>query len=111
MPESKILHEVKKCPICGSTETVSKIAMKVAVEAGKVPEGAFSALRQDMVALDNPQTAALSVRMMVYSYDYCVCGIEYLTRLEFKTVPVTAQFNPPKGQGKGPNFPPIFGRG
>ena len=89
-PEMKILAEFPRCYQCGSEETISQLAMRPLIEAGKYPIGTFSQLKQEIVPLEQPPLAGVAVPCIVSHFDVCAgCGKERLTRSEIIRMPLT----------------------
>lgn len=101
--ESKLIAKWPFC-VCGSDKVISVEAFKT---AEKELEG-FSALRREVVPIEQPILSAVSVTAIVTSYDVCYeCGLERATRSELVKLPVQAQPMPGrKGPGQGPGFMP-----
>ena len=113
MPETKLIREFK-CTKCGGEETVAGIAVQEQIDKGKIPPGTPYALRREAIPLLQPAQVALTVPVIIVSWDICAkCGTLYPTRVEIQDAPV--QMRPAPGFGFGGNtggpLPPGFGRG
>jgi len=103
MPEAKLLKSFS-CPNCGESKTVTEEACDKLIEEGRLPVGTPSSLRKAITPLISPQTATLTVPVIIVHYDICSkCGVEYSPRVETMDAPI--QMAPIKG-----NTPPFFGR-
>jgi hypothetical protein len=90
--EIKILHEVKKCPACGSMVTVSYLGCADAKAKGKIKPDAFTCLEQLPTPLEQPMLAGVMIDAILVCYDVCAqCGTQYSTRSQLIKVPVSAQ--------------------
>jgi len=104
MAEQKFPREFKTCPSCDWPETIGQIAFGEMVEAGKLKEGFYS-LRKTIVPLINPQTAKLTLPILLLHYDICGrCGQEYCIKAERQDAPV--QMIRQAGPGGAAGFPP-----
>lgn len=85
--------EFKKCPVCGTKETVCRVAC-----AGDpaIPEGTFVSLDKVIVPIqDINKISTPTVRSIFVHYDVCAkCGTRYCTRADFTSIPVTIQHRP-----------------
>lgn len=92
---------IDRCPICGYTETVCRIAWKEQVENGRISEASANdnvAVSREGVPLIDPRKGpGLSVQVLTISYDLCArCGWKYPVRSEVVMAPVTMK--PQQGQ-------------
>lgn len=99
------------CPHCGETETIAAKECAELVKAGKIPPGQYPE-RKEIIALMSPTQAALTVPVIIKSWDMCArCGQEYIIKVEKQDAPIKAMPSqqPPFG-GPGPfGMPPPFG--
>ena len=101
----------EKCPLCGCTETVTRMACEEEKEKGVIPKDAFVAFERTQMPLMGKIPPKLTVRILVASWDLCVdCGNKYCTRVDIQTVPVSVQGPKMPGQqpghmGQFPGFP------
>jgi len=106
--EMKFPIEFKKCPICGCTETVTRLACEEEKEKGVIPKEAFVSMEKTQVPLMGNMPPKLTVRVLIACWDVCVdCGHKYCTRVEIQTTQV--QIQGPKMPGQLPpgfQFPP-----
>ena len=110
MPESKLIREFK-CS-CGESETVTGIAVQEQIDKGKIPPGTPYALRREAIPLLQPAQVALTVPVIIVSWDICAkCGTLYPTRVETQDAPVQMRPAPGFGGNTGGPLPPGFGRG
>jgi hypothetical protein len=99
-PEIKILASFPDCPQCGSTETVAGEALKPLIDKGKFPPDVFAQLKQEIVPLEQPMFAGVTVPCLVTRYDVCFkCGTPRCTRAEIVNAPIQAQVPPPGNNG------------
>jgi hypothetical protein len=83
--------EFKKCPDCGSEETV----------AFTLTKGKFNALEKIIVATEQPILAVASVKAICVDFDVCWnCGRRRCTKAEIISVPIQFQ-GPPPPQSSG----------
>ena len=95
-PEAKILADFPECPQCGSTQTLANEALKPLIEKGRFPVGTFGQLKQEVVPLEQPMFAGVTVPCLVTRYDICFkCGTPRCTRAEVVNAPIQAQAPPP----------------
>lgn len=102
MAESRFPIEFKKCPNCGSTETVAELAVQEAEKTkGVRRETPFASLEKVIIPLANPgKTAKLTLPMVVCHYDVCAnCGLRYCTKAEIIDAPIKFSLpgQPPPG--------------
>lgn len=72
-----------KCPICGSTARVFGPALEELARKGQVKESGFYCLKQEAIPLANPQTAILTVPVIVQYWDVCKdCGQAYVCKID-----------------------------
>lgn len=90
----------KKCPICGSSETVCGVAFKEEIAQGKVDAEFPGSLEQRVIPKFTPgKVAGVTVDVIVRHYDNCAeCGFEYCTKVEIVKAPIKMA---PKGSGFG----------
>jgi len=106
MQEPKTIAEFPKCSVCGSEETISQLATAPLKASGKIAQGTFTLLRQQVVPLEQPLLAAITVSCVVTLFDICAkCGTERCTLAQLIQAPVQMQPNP---RGNGPG---MFGGG
>lgn len=90
--ETKIIKDFPKCPDCGSEEKISELGCAEFKEKGKIPKDAFTSLGQEIVPLEQPMMAGVTVSGILSRWDICGgCGRKRYTRSEVIQVPVTAQ--------------------
>ena len=86
--------EFKKCPVCGSTETVTQLAYKEAnnlLPSGFVSAGKITILLQDPTQLTVTQGKGLLIHL-----DYCAgCGSQRCTKAEILPSTVHVNINKP----------------
>lgn len=88
----KLPIEFKKCPICGHTETVTRLAIEEFKQSGKVKKDAFASARKDAIPLTEPTMAIATVPTLLRHFDTCAeCGIEYCTKAERIETPIQFQ--------------------
>ena len=88
-----------KCPKCGETKTLCQVACEEQIKRGNIKMGTFVSIRKEATPLVGPTSAiALTVPAIIVHHDICICGFEYVTRVEKVSVPVTMQDRrpPPK---------------
>jgi hypothetical protein len=100
--ENNFPLEFKKCPNCGSTETVAELAVQEAEKTkGVKREGPFASLEKAAIPLADPgKTAKLTLPMVICHYDVCAgCGLRYCTKAEIIDAPITftVKGQPPPG--------------
>ncbi|MDP2860295.1 MAG: hypothetical protein Q8N98_01115 [bacterium] len=102
MPEVNIIKNFAKCPDCGSEDKISEMGCAGMKATGKIPKEAFTSLRKEIISLEQPALAGVTVPCILIHYDVCGgCGMERCTRAEIFQAPVSAQ---PLPQGFR-NFP------
>ena len=107
--EVKVLKTFS-CPHCGETETVTGLAVQEQIERGKIKPGTPYSMRKEVVPLLEPQTAGLTVPVMVRHLDVCAkCGFEYTTKVETLDAPI--KMGPMGGTPPNFGFPGILGKG
>ena len=111
MSKSRFPVKFKKCPNCGSTKTLTKLAWDEEAEKGRVKKDTPVALQQLLVPLIDPKkppiltASALNVKL-----DICAkCGTGYCRKAEVATGPI--QMGQALGQkgGRGSFQPRGFG--
>ena len=104
-------REYKKCPACGSTETVAKRAKREEVNAGKWLPDTPVRMFPVVTSMIDPKLASkiLSCTVLLSDFDICwECGLLYCVKVS--KIQGIVQHQPMQGQG--PGFPPgSFGMG
>lgn len=100
--ESRFPMEIKKCPSCGSSETVTGLAWQEEADKGKVDRDTPVAAEHLQVPLLDPsKSVGISSGILIIHIDYCAnCGTRYCTRVEVVTGQVHVG-SPPGGGMKG----------
>jgi hypothetical protein len=99
MTKPKTIANFPLCINCGSDETISQIACAPLKESGKIPQDAFTSLKQQMTPLETPAKAIVSVQMITAYFDICAkCGQERCTRVQIVQMPIQM---PPQQTGGG----------
>jgi hypothetical protein len=89
MAEPKIIAEFPKCQACGSEEKVSELGCAPLKASGKIPQETFTVLRQEVVPIEQPLFAGVSVSCIATFYDVCAkCGTPRCTRAAIVQAPV-----------------------
>ncbi len=85
----EIIVEVKECPICHCSETISQRAAKKLKEEGRLPQEVFTSLTQLKVPMLDPMHALVVPTLMVYQDACAECGFARTTKAETYNAPVT----------------------
>lgn len=111
MAESRFPIVFDKCPLCGCTETLTRLAWDEEAEKGRVNKDTPVAAEHIATPLIDPmRPPKLSASFLLQHFDTCAgCGMSYCKKAEIGTGPVTMKQMPPGMQG--PSMPPGFGRG
>ncbi|MHB8084366.1 MAG: hypothetical protein ACYDHZ_00875 [Dehalococcoidia bacterium] len=99
--------EIKKCPVCGSPDTMVNVAVEEAKKANKLPHDfPFGSAEKVAAALIDQRFVGAMAPAVLMHFDVCYnCGTRYCTKAEIIQVPVQVQMNP---RGK---MQPPFGHG
>lgn len=110
MAESRFPIFFEKCPNCGCTETLTRLAWDEEAEKGRVNKDTPVAAEHIATPLIDPKKPpVLSASILIQHFDTCAgCGMRYCTKAEIGTGPITMQQAPLGRQGHNP---PFFGRG
>jgi hypothetical protein len=102
MAEPKIINVFPKCKACKSKETVSALGSAGVKERGKMDKDAFTSLKREIVPLEQPIMAGVTVECIVTHFDVCaVCGTERCTKAELVQAPVQMMPGGPAGPTSG----------
>lgn len=108
MPEQPLtLFQAKHCPHCyhwwdaildfilRRKPKLDLVAIKAFTEAGlELPTGAFVSLEQNVVTLQQPQSAVLSIKsLFIYTDICCRCGSRMITQMQIAKIPVSFRPN------------------
>lgn len=82
---------VEKCPNCGSTERMAKLAYdQEAVVKGKAPPALAADAAVIVTPLFQPAMAVLTVPSLIKRYDDCArCGTRYCVEATIAQLPIT----------------------
>ena len=90
--ETKIIGDFPKCPWCGSEEKISEKGCADAKEKGKISKESFTSLKREVIPVEQPMMAGVTVPCILTYYDVCAgCGRERCTRSEIIQAPINAQ--------------------
>jgi hypothetical protein len=109
MPESRFPIEFPKCPNCGSTETVTELAVQeIEKRTGVKRGGPFASFEKVLAPLVAPQkVTGVTLPMLLCHWDVCAgCGQRRCTKAEIIDAPITMAQPPGGRQGRPPGFPP-----
>jgi hypothetical protein len=119
MAESRFPIVFEKCPHCGCTETLTKLAWDEEAEKGRVNKDTPVAAEHLKVPLIDPtKTIGITGGILLLHVDWCAnpeCGRRRLVKAEVVTGKVG--IGPPPGQqgwpsgGQGFGMPPFMGKG
>lgn len=103
----------EKCPICGSKETLTRLAWDEEAEKGRVNKDTSVAAEHIATPLIDPKKPpVLSASILFQHFDTCAnCGTRYCTKADIGTGPVTMKQHPLGTVPPGPGMPPILGKG
>jgi len=106
MVESLFPIVFDKCPNCGSTETITKLAWDEQADKGRVDRDTpVAAEHLQLPLLDPKRVIGIVSGILVLSIDWCAsCGGRYCTRAEVVDGPV--KMGPPPGNTGGPGMMP-----
>jgi len=92
----------EKCPSCGCTETLTRLAWDEEAEKGRVNKDTTVAAEHLQCPLIDPKKPiGISAGILLLHVDWCAaCGMRYCTRADIATGQVG--MGPPPGQRDGP---------
>jgi len=96
--ETKIIHQVKGCPVCGSTVTISAMGTKELKDTGKMERDVKTHLEVQVIPLLPSNITGAPVDALIVHKDACAdCGTIYATWSEIQKIqPPQVQRQPPQ---------------
>ena len=102
--------EFKKCPACGSAETVGKTVGDEEKAKGKMKPESVAIIENKAVVFYDPKVVSLTCTMLILQTDICLkCGTIYCVKIikqQMQTAQLQAMMAPAGSPGRGFNPPP-----